>query len=556
MPEPSTGPRRAQRRVGPARPRPQGRRAPHRLVAAVATVPLLLGPVAAASATDPTPDPRRSGSAAAAAQVRTADAPLSGRVTAAGAPVASAWVTITPVDASGDPAGPPTSAFTDSAGRYEFGEVAPGRVVLLVRSPPSSRFADVWFPGVPTLAQATPLAIATRPLRADVDLPVAGSVSGRLVDAATGAPVAGRVRAVLADAPGSGDVGTAESPGAPGAFTISGLPPQEVQLRVLLPADSAWLVPAPGGATGIVVDGTRDTTGVRIPLEQGAEIRGTVRDDRGLPVARASVGLVGCGAGCPVPVATDAAGSYRIRGIRPGSRVGVVAELPGDQVQRWFPDADDASGATRILVRGGEVVGSVDLTLPRAAFVTVEVSGTRSDQPLRAVARLTGTDRTYNQYFAHSPGGAGAGGAGAGTPVRLRVGPIPAGEYSILVTPGLPDPGHLPRRWISSATLDGPGTTRVAPGQEAFAVAEYQGPGAVGRETDDGPRPTSPVPAAPEPTARLASPPTDPPALSPPPGGSWPGLDRGFLDPGATPWPAPAGSTASAGTDDLALDTP
>jgi uncharacterized membrane protein YgcG len=539
-------------------------------------------------------------------------ADLTGIVTGVGGPLASAWVSATPVDDSGTPIAAPRSAFTDASGRYVFHDLARGSVVLLVRAPPGSGLVDTWYPGAPTASQATPVEVSTTPTTADVALPKGGSVIGRLVDATTGAPVEGTVRAVLAGAPAAGSVGARWYPGTsggqapgpdgfgrPGDFALSGLPPLPVRLVVEVPARSPWL-PEPVTSTGtgpagsagpgvtaapVVVDGSRDTTGVVLGLQRGAEIRGTVRDDIGAPVAGATVRLIGCGAGCPPPALSTQSGAYRILGIRPGTQVGVEAERAGGLLTQWYPRGDTPAAATRLRPEPGEVIAPVDFALTRASHLSVQIRDSRRDEPLRVVVRLVGQERTYHQYLAHSPladggarggpgdvsvaggsvgggtvgggtvgggsvGGGGAGGGGASgsgdppdAPIELRVGPVPPGEYVVRITPGMPDPGHLPTRWVTD-TRDGTspsgtvGTVRLVPGREARIIADA--PPHWGSTVAS---PTAASPASG--TCASGTPPNDtsgsgtpadgtsasgtPADGSVPGAGPWPGLAQGFL---------------------------
>ncbi len=117
-----------------------------------------------------------------------------------------------------------------------------------MRAPLFGELVDTYWPDVHSFAQAGIIEISSWPVTADVDLPVGGSVTGRVVDAETGAASAdARVSAVIAASPQSGAVGASDRAEAPGAFALSRLPPVPLQLRVRLPAGSPYLT---GGARG------------------------------------------------------------------------------------------------------------------------------------------------------------------------------------------------------------------------------------------------------------------------------------------------------------------
>ena len=129
---------------------------------------------------------------------------VSGTVRAGGAPVANAWVTLTPVTPTGNWAGGPIRITTDQAGRYEVDDLYATHVKVLVRAPSFSGLANTYWPHAYSFATAGTLRVASSGSTADVELPVAGSISGRVVDADTGAPLLGARVLALVDAPPGG----------------------------------------------------------------------------------------------------------------------------------------------------------------------------------------------------------------------------------------------------------------------------------------------------------------------------------------------------------------
>ena len=133
---------------------------------------------------------------------------LSGTVTGGGVTLPNVWVTFTPVTEDGDPIGDPKRTLTDESGRYEFPEVYDQHIKVQVRAPLFGEFVDTYWPDAHTFAQAGIIEISDWPVTADIDLPVGGSVSGHVVDIATGAPVPeAQVSAMIAASPESGAVG-------------------------------------------------------------------------------------------------------------------------------------------------------------------------------------------------------------------------------------------------------------------------------------------------------------------------------------------------------------
>ena len=435
---------------------------------------------------------------------------VSGTVTGGGAPLVNVWVTLIPVTNWGAETETQQLALTDASGRYSFPEVHDSSIKILVRSPAFSGFVDTYFPDAPTFALGEVLETSGQSIIADVDLPGAGSVSGSVVDLDTGAPVEGaRVTAAVAEDPAAGPVGLATRTDEPGGFLISGLPPVDMKLRVGLPPHSPYLYTpyVPGASTaGVLVDGSQDTAGTVIGLKRGAEIRGTVRDDTGAPLPGATIKVIGCIPDCPLHATSDITGAYRIPGLRPASRLGVVAWRGNDHLHQWFPNRDNASLATDISVGLGDVLEDVDFELTPASFLTVEVRGSLRDEPLRSIAMLMSVGSASTLYFSTGR----ADGAGVGDPddsLRLRVGPVPPGWYELRISPGAANPGYLPAQWESSTGPKQSTMIRLQAGDDAEVFVRL------------------PVAA-----------PRDVPGDRPPSqgSGSWPGLARGFL--GTSSW--------------------
>ncbi|HYN57370.1 MAG TPA: carboxypeptidase-like regulatory domain-containing protein [Motilibacterales bacterium] len=457
----------------------------------------MVGAVAAALATAGMPGP----------VAATLVGEVSGRVTAGGAPLPNVWVTLTPVSATGEATGNPTRTLTDDSGRYEFPEVHDPDIKIHVRAPLFGDFVDTWWPAEHTFALAGIVEFSDRPVTADVELAVGGSVSGVVVDSVTGAPVPdARVSAMIVASPQSGPVGLASPGQSPGTFAITALPPVPLKLRVQVPPGSSHLPVDPNEwSQGIRIDGGDTTTGLTIRLRRGATISGTVRDDRGTPVAGASVRVVGCMPNCPLIVSSDSTGAYRVTGVWPGSRLGVVAWKADQLVRQWYPDRDNAALATDIALDVGEEVEDLDFALRRSAFLTVRVSGADSGEPLPgAIVLLVSTADRFARHYALRT---------KGRPGWMRLGPVNPGTYTLHVLPGSTNPGYTAFAGRTGQADAPSGVVTLEPEDDVdIAVAL---PPAAGSET--------------------------PLAASGPTGAAtgWPGLAAGFLAPAGgsdTPW--------------------
>jgi hypothetical protein len=466
---------------------------------------------------------------------------LMGLVTAEGRPVGNALVTMTPVTRAGEPAGSPALRYTDSSGRYLFSDVPEGEVKVQARGPLFGDLADVFWPAAHSFARAGMIQITGSPVTADLDLPRGGSVEGGVVDATTGAPVMGaRVTAHLPEEPPVPGVGSIGQPAGIGGFALSNLPPALLRLSVELPPGSPYLAPALDPASrsaDLLVDGGADTSDLAIALRRGAEIRGRVTDDSGAPLVGTEVRLRGCAPTCPAPATTDATGAYRLVGVPPGTGLRVVA-VPGQGLLGpSFPNSGLSTPIDQPRVDAGDVIDSVDITLTRAAFLTIEVQGLQGDLPVPAVLQLITGGRIYNQYVAIGAD-SDLPDRAPGDPVRVRVGPVPPGGYALRIRPGAVTIGQLPTRWLSTAGDDAPPTVfDLAAGVETEVVVRLgAGDEAAGWPADAAARWRAGALDDPGGGTEQVGAAADGPT-GPPPTGGWPGLRQGFLAP--HDWSAP-----------------
>ncbi len=213
--------------------------------------------------------------------------------------------------------------------------------------------------------------------------------------------------------------------------------------------------------------------------------------------------MSGCRPACPRPAVADDSGAYRITAIPPGSALRVVAweGVVGARVQRlvdpasrpatgllpqWYSGKDSERDATLLDLHAGDV-RSVDFQLIRGAFVTLKVLGSEAEEPLSGtIAQLKPVDDPYERHFAQRL---------REDPTRMRIGPVPPGEYTLRVIPGTVNPGYLavdefvdpavaPMGVITLEAGDRVDATVVLPvgseppvGDETGADAQTDGPG-------------------------------------------------------------------------------
>ena len=480
--------------------------------------------------------------------------PVSGTVRAAGVPVANAWVFLMPVTPTGDWAGKPVQTTTDRDGRYQFSDVYALHVKVKVRAPSFSGLATTYWPDAHSFAAAGTLRVASSGSTADVDLAVGGSVSGRVVDADTGAPILGaQVLAHLDAPPGWEQVGSAGLTTGPGQFVIDGLPPAPVALQVRPPVGSNHLGQWYDGAGfyGEADPVRPGTTGLVIGLREGGQVGGVVRDDQGAVVPGAAVTIVGCPALCPMSAVSDDSGAYQVTGVPPGPGLRAYAEAAeAGLLSRWYTDPGQERDSFDLA--RGQVRDDLDFALTAGAVAIGRVLDGQTGEPIPGVTvDLVDVDNPLNSYLSRGveaggadPGARGQPGsvvdpsqtpsaAGPG-PARPRpglasqfvIGPVAPGEYSLIVYPGTENGDYLPVELVASTGLDGAGLIDLGRGERAeFTVSLARqrtpagsGAGEAGGAGDAGAQGDGPA------LGELEDAPPDPGASA-----GWPGLFAGFL---------------------------
>ncbi len=451
---------------------------------------------------------------------------LSGTVTAVGAPLPRVWVVVTPVREDGNAAGAPTRVLTDSAGRYELPEVYWQAVKVQARAPALGEFVDTYWPGRYSFGQAGVVEISSWPVRIDIDLPRGGSVQGTVIDRRTGAPVPdARVAARMIEAATAGSVGTLERPVEPGGFRLVDLPPVAIRLVVGLPAGATYLEPAYDltyPMDTLRIDGARTTTALPIALRRGAEIRGTVRNDLGEPVAGVEVQVTPCRPACPAHAWTDDVGRYRIRAIPPGSDLRAYTPGSPDLLAQWYRGAESQFAATPFTLESGDVADDVDFELTRGGFVNVRILAGDTGMPLvGAIVSLVSRSNLYNRHL---------GTITPEDPSNQTIGPAPPGEYVLGVRPGTSNPGYLPVAPYTDAASAQAGVLELTGGQTRDLVVRLPARAAAGADAGAGARTGDR--AGPDAASGLAPGNAVPAIVDSQP---WPGLATGFRT--SRPWP-------------------
>ncbi|HKR60943.1 MAG TPA: carboxypeptidase-like regulatory domain-containing protein [Pyrinomonadaceae bacterium] len=283
---------------------------------------------------------------------------ITGRITDAdGTPIIGESVTIVPTDTKSTSY--VSNAFdgpknrTDDRGIYRTYGLAPGTYKVSVgQSKPSmggsaifqggSRYVQTFYPGVQDEAKATLVEIKEGSEAKDIDISTTKgakgfSVSGRVIDSASGQPVANVYvgYASLDNANVGGSMNFASSPtDANGKFTIDGLSPGQYNAYTFgaMPDNSSYS----DSAKFEVIDG--DVSGIEIKLNKGATISGmAVIENSPDPSATALLPTVNLYAYTERTPGTapsfargkiNADGTFRFKGLAPGKVRVQVQDFP------------------------------------------------------------------------------------------------------------------------------------------------------------------------------------------------------------------------------------
>jgi Carboxypeptidase regulatory-like domain len=318
---------------------------------------------------------------------------VSGRVSdRAGAPIADAEVWLRGRRPAGARRAP--AARTDPAGAFRLVDLRPGEPIDLQVT--AEGYLEAAVRGV-VPPPARPLAVQLTP---------AARVAGRVVDG-SGRPVAGAEVRLAPRLPEPGTAGVpppagarelAVTSGEDGGFAFAGVAPGAVlleaaaagfQLSEPLPAE----VPQGGSLRDLV-----------LVVERGATVEGTVSDRGGEPVPGALVQLGRVGA------RSDAAGRFRVEGVKPGAQLAEVDHRDFNRLTRRLEVAPEGTTADFVLTGGWPVAGRAvdEQGLP--------VAGAQLD--LQQLDRLE--SRAYR--------------AGSGEDGRFRFGRVAEGRYTLSAT--------------------------------------------------------------------------------------------------------------------------
>lgn len=391
---------------------------------------------------------------------------ISGTVTGSdGKAVANAQIS---AHRSGENAGSPAYASTDSDGKYIVRGLASGSYAVQVQSPQDSDLMSQWWGGQSSQATATLIAVTAgvSATEKDVSLQLGASISGT-IRTKNGLPVSNISVNVLVAGGNGNSVGWAWSDSS-GLYTVRGLPAGSYTLQYQTQGTDYlpqwWEGKATQTeATTIVVGSAEILTGRDVTLQVGASISGRISDAGGNPIADANVyamqNTTGGGTSNYHSAQTDANGVYVLRGLSAGDyKVQFHGAFGSNYLQQWWDGKDTQNSAMLITVGATSALTGKNVTLKVGSSISGIVRG------LNGVA-LANVDVGVQQATGGGGYAYGSGYATTDASGSYTVRGLPVGSYKLQF---VPESGseYTSQWWLGKATVDSATPLTVGTAQE------------------------------------------------------------------------------------------
>ncbi|MBW9110595.1 carboxypeptidase-like regulatory domain-containing protein [Microbacterium ureisolvens] len=255
-----------------------------------------------------------------------------------------------------------------------------------------------------------------------------------------------------------------------GSYTLSGLPDADYRIEFRPFSDTSDLIAEFWEDAGdifsaktVSVASGAAVTDVDAVLGVGAAISGAVTDEAGAPIAGVSVRAIDEMGRWASSGFTNAAGVYRLAGLRTGSYLLEFAPalLSTAFAGEWWENAASRAQATSVSVAAGAEVSGYDAVLSLAGAVAGTVTDSNGTPASGVIVSV---------YHAQTSGaGEWAGSAMTDETGAYRVGGLPAGEFKVAFSSS----GSLLSEWFDDAAYADTATT-VSIGAGATATADAE----------------------------------------------------------------------------------
>ena len=292
------------------------------------------------------------------------------------------------------------STTTDAAGGYSIVVPAAGNCKVYFDGLAAGYFAE-WHSDAADFESARLVQIADEGVvTIDAALGKAGSISGRLTDADSGAGIAGATVTVYQD-PAVGQMwGGYAFTDDNGYYTVNGLSTGSYKVRFedyLNGHLARWYDNQADQTTGQAVPATagQDTPGINAALTMGASIAGALTNESGVPLVYISVMVYDANQQVVSSGLTDYSGNYIVQGLPTGSyRLHFETLMSGRYVPEWYNDAATFAGAAPISVTAPSALSGYDVVLAQTQVakpgsISVTAGGTPGNYSVSWAASAT-----------------------------------------------------------------------------------------------------------------------------------------------------------------------
>ena len=323
------------------------------------------------------------------------------------------------------------NATTGADGTYRITGLIPGSYEMFVETR-ETEYAPEYYDNAYNENFATPVIVTAGQDSTNIDfsLAVSGIITGTVTSKADGRPLASvRVQACSTELDLPCEYASTKADGTyritglvPGSHIVSASPYGTEFLPESYSDAAFWW-----SATPVVVTLGQATGNIDFDLSKGGAITGIIiAETTGQPIASLFVRA------CPVSglcgnATTDAAGTYSIDGLAPGSyRVHVSADGT-DYASAYFGSVFEKTFALPVLVVEGQVTADIDFELIKGGTIAGAVTGEADDRPIASLRVWAGT------------AGGGLEEAYTGSDGTYRISGLAPGSYRVCATTGHTD---------------------------------------------------------------------------------------------------------------------
>jgi hypothetical protein len=288
-------------------------------------------------------------------------------------------ICVAPVSVSHKPVYNFASIGLSNRGTYHVPNLPPGRYqVLFSPCTQTSRYLQVWWPNSTTESGAKLVTVrASHPVSGiDQALPVGGKISGIVTDSSS-TPLSG-ICVFANGGKSTGFASFATQTGTDGSYTVEGLPTGTYQIVLQTGCGNNGNYVTTSTPANIAVTEGQTAAGVDVVMQAGAVLSGSVTDTADQPLQGICVNIVEQNFGFVASPHTNAAGTYSVSQIPPGTYTvqftGGCGNKGSYAPQAW--DNTNVTTATPITIKVAETIGDINAVMQTGATLAGHIANT------------------------------------------------------------------------------------------------------------------------------------------------------------------------------------